>query len=119
MKFKWFLILAISMFAFTGLSATADLTENSDVVLSYDNDVGDLEVLLVAQNVDLLEVKTQRVEAPFVKIEYANRNYGYSESNQTNVLELVKPPDIQNQVSGGRQLYAIPNRCARDGLMCT
>ena len=106
----------IGMMTFTGFSATADLTENSELAFHIDNDVGSMDALMVAQDVNFIEVKTQRVEAPFAKISYANRNYSYLKTYEANLLETIKPPDIRIQSSSIFALNLVPNRNARDAL---
>lgn len=40
------------MFSFTGFSSTTDLTENSSIAYTIDNDVGNVVAILVEKNAD-------------------------------------------------------------------
>ena len=124
MKIKWVLMSLILMVSLTGISATTDLTANSELAFNLDNDVGQVETLLVAQEVVLLEVKTQVVEVPTFTLKYADRNYAYNLNYVSELVEDVKPPDLD--ITTEYTLHRLTSRTnthnhrlARDGFDCT
>ena len=113
-------MLFIGMICFTGINAAVDLTTNSELAFDIDNDVGYVGLLILAENVYFVEVRTEVVQAPYQVISYPNRNYGYIEYHQICILGIVKPPDLitifGNNSKGNKWHNNILNRSPRDAL---
>ena len=105
-RFIWLSLFLIGMISYTGFSSTTDLTKNSDVVLTVDDDVGTVETMVVVSNYvavinsiqysSAVEVRTQTLLIPYKEQELIRHNFNYDMNLFEINYEVDKPPINKN-----------------------
>lgn len=100
MKQLFCLMMLIGMFSFTGFSTTSDLTKNSDIAFTIDNDVGIDLAIQVEKNIsfDALHVETQRLNSLFFITDTESFYPELQEDYINHFKRKEEPPSTNNYI---------------------